>query len=138
LKLLVAVGVALALLSVPVGSAAYEDLRAPNEVVAYRTADGHVVLAWNPALGATHYVVWRGTQPGQLAQVHDGPLPGFYDTAALPHGVTIYYVIAAIDPYGNAHSTSFETRADEDCVSVASSLSFSVSLGNCLTIIPEL
>lgn len=139
MRTLFVAGIVATLLALPLGSADQGDIRSPSEVVLYRMADGHVLLAWNPTVGATHYVVYRGFAPGDLTQVYEGVSPEYFDSTSAPAGTTIYYVIAAIDASGHAHTTSVQSDSyGGDCVAVTSSLSFSVSIGNCLTIIPEL
>jgi hypothetical protein len=129
---------ALVALTVPSASARWEDLNAPTTVVAYRMTDGTVQLAWSPAAWATSYVVYRGTEPGKLDRIHEGQVPAFYDSNA-PVADTIYYVIGAIDPSGTMHTTSVTTtNAKGNCIAMSTSLSFSVSVANCLGMLPEL
>lgn len=126
------------LLLPPSASAAWQDLQAPSNVVMYRTASGDTLLAWSPALGATDYIVYRGAEPGHLAKVHEGATPAFYDTDPLPAGTLVIYVIAAIAADGSSHSTTMTTSSAGDCVAMTTTLSFSIALANCMTMIPEL
>lgn len=131
--------VASMVLFLPTAGADTIDLQAPNEVFLYRMADGDVLLAWNPALGATHYVVYRGTEPGALTPIYEGEAPMTLDSSGAAPGTTILYVISAIDGEGRAHSTTVQSRSSGgDCVALNSSLSFSVSVANCLSAVPEL
>jgi hypothetical protein len=61
--------------------------------------DGTVELAWQPAVGASAYSVYRGTTPTsittQLTPVGGVVAPGFNDTTAVD-GTTYYYVVRAI------------------------------------------
>jgi hypothetical protein len=137
LRAILALVATAALLLPPTASADFQDLRAPSVVTAYRTATGPVLLAWSPGFAAVDYVVYRGTEAGHLREIHEGPVPEFYDASAPEAGLLIY-VISAIDPQGQASSTEVTSSSGGDCVAMSETLSFQVSLGNCMTIIPEL
>jgi hypothetical protein len=128
--------VACAVLAVPLVGAEQSDLRAPSDVVSYRTADGKVLLVWNPVVGATHYAVFRAQPDGHFALAYDGTTPAFYDMT--PTGTS--YLIVAYDFTGAGYGTSYsDSNPHGDCVSIKSDpnkpgLSYSVT--NCIESVP--
>lgn len=73
---------------------------APGAVTAAAT-NTHVSLNWNPSTGATSYRIKRSTNTGgPYTTIANGLTTTSFADAGVTNGVTYYYVVAALNAYG--------------------------------------
>lgn len=73
---------------------------APAAVGATAVA-GHIAVYWSPVDGATSYLIFRSGTPGlQGVQIGSSAASGYTDSDVVV-GSTYYYVVAAVDSFGN-------------------------------------
>jgi hypothetical protein len=82
---------------------------APDGVSA-AAGDGQVQLTWHPVLGATAYLVKRSSTPGGPYVTRAGPAATHFLDAPAANGQTWYYVVSALDAYGEG-TNSVEVAA---------------------------
>lgn len=74
---------------------------APSGLIA-SASSREVSLSWNPAVGATQYLILRSTNPGgPYATVATVGTPSYSDSTVLD-GITYYYAISAVNPNGTS------------------------------------
>ncbi|HEX5222752.1 MAG TPA: carbohydrate-binding protein [Verrucomicrobiae bacterium] len=79
---------------------------APDEVTASAT-NTHALLNWNPSADATSYRVKRATTSGGPYLTIAANVAGAtYSDTAVTNGVTYYYVVSAINAYGESANSS--------------------------------
>jgi subtilisin family serine protease/uncharacterized membrane protein len=112
---------------------------APQDLVA-TAGDGRVTLVWSSALGATRYIVKRGTTAGGPYTTLASNVKGAtYTDTTVVNDTTYYYVVAAANSLGesgDSNEASATPRAPSDLVVSAMStpppagagLSFTVSV----------
>ncbi|HYE97585.1 MAG TPA: fibronectin type III domain-containing protein, partial [Planctomycetota bacterium] len=87
--------------------------------VALTSNDGSITLEWEPAAGATSYVIKRATSAsGPFTTVATGVTGTSYTSAGLTNGTTYYYQIQGVDNNGNLSAPShiFHGRPKADSV----------------------
>lgn len=76
-----------------------------------------ITLAWSAA-GATSYNLYWSTSPGVSKSVHEGLTTGITATthtyAGLTNGTTYYYVVTAIDAYGESRESAQTSAAPKN------------------------
>jgi autotransporter-associated beta strand protein len=72
------------------------------DALATTPAIGNVPLTWNPATGATSYIVRRGTVSGTYTTLASGITLTSYTDHTAAVGTTYYYVVAAVGPGGTS------------------------------------
>ena len=65
-----------------------------------------VSLTWNASAGATSYNVKRGTASGGPYTTVSSPATNSYNDTGLTNGTTYYYVVSAVNSYGESGNSS--------------------------------
>lgn len=79
---------------------------APINLVATASASG-IVLTWNVSVNATTYNVKKSITPGgPYTTISSGGGPNTYTDIAVVSGVTYYYVVSAVNPYGESANSN--------------------------------
>jgi fibronectin type 3 domain-containing protein len=68
--------------------------------------NAQVSLAWTAASGATTYNVKRGTTSGGPYTTQSSPIPPNFNDTTVTNGTTYYYVVSAVNAYGESANTA--------------------------------
>jgi len=101
-----------------VGSSPYPDAPGGLEAV---PDDGRVALTWHPVTGATSYNVRRSESPdGPFIEIARGVIETSYIDSGLVNGTAYYYLVTAVNEYGESGSSITVREVPAPVLTVAS------------------